>query len=81
MMRELQYIKSWERVGEERAELRTKRADLLKAVKLRLQDPVSESIRMAIEGTNDLSILEAWYDAALTVETIADLRKEMKLES
>src|SRR5262249_12120814 len=81
MMRESQYIKSWERVGEERAELRTQRANLLKAVKLRLEDPVSESIRVAIEGTNDMSKLEAWYDVALTVENIAELRKEMKLET
>jgi hypothetical protein len=81
MMRESQYIKSWERVGEERGELRTKRADLLKAVQLRLEDPVSESIRMAVEGTNDLSKLETWYDAALTAESIAELRKATKLET
>jgi hypothetical protein len=81
MMRESQYIKSWERVGEQRAELRTQRANLLKAVKLRLEDPVPEPIRLAIEGTNDLSKLETWYDAALTVDTIAELRKEMKLET
>ncbi len=81
MMRESQYIKSWEKVGEERAELRTKRADLLKAVELRLQDPVPEAIRLAIEGTNDVARLESWFAAALTAQTIADLRKEMKLEA
>jgi len=53
---------------------------LLKLIKTQLQDPVPESIRIAIEGTNDLSKLETWYDAALTAENIADLRKEMKLE-
>lgn len=80
MLRESQYIKKWELVGEERAELRTKRAFLLKAVKMRLQDPVAESIRLAIEGTNDLSKLEAWYEMALTANTVADLRQQMKLE-
>jgi hypothetical protein len=81
MMRESQYIKSWERVGEERAELRTKRADLLLVVKLRLQNPVPESVRLAIEGTNDLSKLETWLAAAATAQTVSALRKEMNLET
>jgi hypothetical protein len=81
MMRESQYIKSWERVGEERGELHKQRANLLKAIKLRLEDPVPESIRLAVEGTNDMSKLETWYEAALTVATIAELRKAMKVEA
>jgi hypothetical protein len=80
MMRESQYIKSWERVGEQRAQLSTKRANLLRAIELRLEDPVPESIRLAVEGTNDMSKLETWYEAALTVATIAELRNRMKLE-
>ena len=79
-MRESQYIKGWERIGEERAELRTKRVDLLELIQAQLEDPVSESIRQAIEGTNDLSVLQAWYRSALRVENIAELRKKMKLE-
>jgi hypothetical protein len=81
MMRESQYIKSWERVGEQRGELRTHRANLLTAVQLRLQDPVPEPIRLAIEGTNDLSKLDTWFEAALTVPNITELLKAMKLDS
>lgn len=79
MARESTYIKSWELVGEQRAELRTKRADLMTAVQVRLQNPVPEAIRLAIEGTTDLGTLESWYRAALTAEKIADFRKEMNL--
>ena len=81
MMRESQYIKGWEKVGEDRAELRTKRADLLKLVRRRLEDPVPEAIRLAIEGTNDIQTLERWFDAAIDVTTIAEFRKAMKLPS
>ena len=68
------------REGAEIAELRTKREDLLKAVRLRLANPVPETIRLAVEGTNDLSRLELCYDTALTAKTVSELRKEMKLE-
>ncbi len=79
MARESTYIKGWERVGEERGELRTMRANLLKVVQ-HLENPVPESIRLAIEGTNDMATLERWFDAAIQVETIADLRQRMNLE-
>jgi hypothetical protein len=78
-MRESQYIKRWEKVGEDRGILLTKREYLLEAVKLRLADPVPEAIRLAIEGTNDLQTLDRWYQAALTSRTLAQLRKAMNL--
>jgi hypothetical protein len=65
-------IKRWEKVGEDRATLQTRREVLLEAVTLRLEDPVPEPIRLAIEGTNDLATLLRWHRAALTVGTIAD---------
>jgi len=57
-MRESRYIKKFELRGEERGELRAKRADLLKLVSWRLEDPVPEPIRLAVEGTNDLGVLD-----------------------
>ena len=80
MMRESQTIKGWMREGEELGELRKARANLIKLIGAQLEDPVPESIRMAIEGTNDVSRLDMWYESALTVETLAELRKQMKLE-
>jgi hypothetical protein len=78
-MRESQYIKKWESVGEDRGSLRTKRADLLNVVKFRLEDPVPEPIRLAIEGTNDLNTLDRWLQAAATLDTIVEFRKAMNL--
>jgi hypothetical protein len=80
MMRESQTIKGWMREGEELGELRKARTVLLKLIGAQLEAPVPETIRLAIEGTNDVSKLDLWYDAALTAETIRELRKEMKLE-
>ncbi len=84
MARESQYIKGWMKEGGDIAELRTKRAAVLKIIQ-RLANPVPESIRLAVEGTTDLDKLECWLDAALDavsgVQTIAHLRTAMKLES
>jgi hypothetical protein len=74
-MRESQYIKRWQKVGEERGALHTKREDLLEAVKLRLQNPVPDPIRLAIEGTNDLTTLDRWFKAALTSNGITEFRE------
>ncbi len=58
MMRESQLINSWIREGEDLGRLEMKRDDLLTLVQ-RLEDPVPESIRLAIEGTTDLDKLKA----------------------
>jgi hypothetical protein len=79
-MRESQYIKGWEKVGEDRGTLLRTREYLLKRLR-RLEDPVPEAIRLAIEGTNDVQTLDRWYDAALDVGTIAEFRKALKLET
>ena len=44
------------------------------------ENPVPESIRLAVEGTNDLTKLGSWCATALAVETIGEVRKQMKLE-
>jgi hypothetical protein len=79
-MRESQYIKRWEKVGEDRGILQTKRADLQSIVR-RLEDPVPQAIRLAIEGTNDVQTLDRWFEAALDCSTIAEFRKAMNLVS
>ena len=80
MMRESQTIKGWMREGEERGELRKARANLIDLIGAHLEDPVPESIRLAIEGTNDVSRLDIWYKAALTAKSFGEFRKQMKLE-
>ena len=80
MMRESQTIKGWMREGAEIAELRLLRTVLLKLIGAHLENPVPETIRLAIEGTNDPSRLDHWYDAALKAKSLGELRKQMKLE-
>ncbi|MBY0228728.1 MAG: hypothetical protein K2W96_05555 [Gemmataceae bacterium] len=71
-------IEGWLKEGREEGALRRQRMNLLKAAR-RLQDPVPDSIRRAVEGTHDISILDRWFDAALAAEDIAALRREMRL--
>jgi hypothetical protein len=78
-MRESQTIKGWMREGAEIAELRVMRACLLKVIRVKLEDPVPETIRLAIERTNDVSELDLWYEVALKAKSLADIRKQMKL--
>ncbi len=79
MARESTLIKGWLKEGREEGELLRQRATLLKAIR-RHQDPVPEALRLAIEGTNDIATLERWFDAALVAASLADLRREMKVE-
>ena len=80
MMRESQTIKSWMREGADIAEVRLMRTVLIELIGVQLENPVSESIQLAIEGTNDVSRLQVWYKAALNANSIGELRKQMKLE-
>lgn len=80
MMRESQYIKGWERVGEERGEVRTLREAIVAVIEARLQNPVPEAIRLAIEGTNDPSVLRNWHRAAAVAGDLPALRRDMKLD-
>jgi hypothetical protein len=80
MARESTLIKGWLNEGREDGKLIKARADLLKTIQLRLQDPVPEPIRLAIEGTNDLATLDLWFETALTTRSLAKLRRVMKLD-
>jgi len=72
-MQESQVILGWINRGKQRGIVETTRANLLELVRLRLQDPVPETIRLAIEGTNDENTLNRWFRAAATANSLADL--------
>jgi hypothetical protein len=76
-VRESQYSKTIEARGEIKGELRARRADMLRVLQSRLGSPVPEPIRLAIEGTNDLAILDRWFDAALAAASWADFQAAM----
>ena len=73
-VRESQYVKSIEARGEVRGEVRARRADMLLVLQLRLGSPVPEAIRLAIEGTNDLAILDNWLRAAAVATSWAEFQ-------
>jgi hypothetical protein len=73
-VRESQYLKSFE----DRGEVKRARADLLRVLRSRLGTPAPEPIRLAIEGTNDLGILDRWFDAALAATSWDEFQALMK---
>ncbi|MGL4549684.1 MAG: hypothetical protein ACRC33_00745 [Gemmataceae bacterium] len=80
MERESAYINSFIKRGRDDGELRKARSFLLKALG-RLQNPVPESVRLAVEGTNDVATLDRWFRVAVRAENLSDVRREMNLEA
>src|SRR5262245_35047022 len=79
-MKESQVIKGWMDEGKVIGVVEARRAALLDVIRIQLQDPVPESVRVAIEGTNDPITLDRWLKAALTANTLAEFRAAMPLE-
>jgi hypothetical protein len=80
-MKESQVIKGWMDEGKVIGLVEARRADLLEVIRVQLQDPVPESVRVAVEGTNDPGTLERWFKAALTANTLAEFRAAMPLDN
>src|SRR5262249_34290475 len=79
-MRESQLSKTIEAEGERKGELKRARADLLRTLQSRLGTPTPEAIRLAIEGTNDLTTVDRWYDIAWATPSWADFQAAMRSE-
>lgn len=79
-MQESQVILGWIQQGEQRGIVKNARAALLELVRLRLQDPVPEAVRLAVEGTNDVNTLNRWFRAAATAGTFAEFTAAMRQE-
>jgi hypothetical protein len=60
------------------AELKTRRADLLRALERRCKAPVPTDIAQAVQTTTDLDTLWRWFDAALDAATYDDFRAAIK---
>jgi hypothetical protein len=73
-------VNYWINIGEARGQLLTMRFMLVRAIALRLENPVPEPIDAAIKNTKEIGKLLEWFRAVMLAETIADLRKAMKLE-
>src|ERR1700722_12873768 len=60
-MLESKVIGGWKREGKLEGIVEKARAVLLDVVRVQLQDPVPETIRLAVEGTNSPEILDRWF--------------------
>ena len=78
-MRESQYTKSLEDKGKLQGELNRARTDMLRVLRARLGTPAPEPVRLAIEGTNDLGVLDRWFDVALAATSWEDFQTAMQL--
>jgi hypothetical protein len=79
-MLESQVINGWMERGRIQGMVNAGRANLLKVLRAYLPEPVPESVRLAIEGTNDPDTLDRWLDAALEVQNWAEFRAAMPIE-
>jgi hypothetical protein len=59
--------------GRQQGILETARKYLLTVVQIRFQAVGREAIRIAVEGTNDPSVFERWFEAAMRAESLTDL--------
>jgi hypothetical protein len=73
-VRESKFLAGWEKQGMNKGELKARRKDVLRAVQLRLQNPVLIDLVNAINASDDLEELERWFDLSLTANTIAEFR-------
>jgi hypothetical protein len=76
-MKESQYIKGWLSEGEAKGELKKAQEALLTVLEARFPQEPLDQLRLAIQGTNDLDILQRWFDEALTATTVEAFRKAM----
>jgi hypothetical protein len=56
------------------AELKTRRANLLRALEKRCKAPVPNDLAEAIQATQDMSLLLQWLDAAAEASTFDEFR-------
>lgn len=76
-MKESQTMLGWIRKGQQEGRLETKRADLLRVLRVRFRAEAPSDVQAAIDGTNDLDILDRRLDAAIAASSLSDFRAAM----
>ncbi len=77
-VRESQYLKSYEEKWKHEGEVIRARTYVLEGLRLKLGSPVPETVRLAIEGTNDLTALDRWFQALFTLNSWTEFEELMK---
>lgn len=69
-----QIVEEWRQEGRVEGRVEEKRADVLRALQLRLANPVPADIAAPIEQQPDLEVLSRWFDLALTADSLETFR-------
>ncbi len=76
-------VLEWEATGEARGEARgrllTTRANLLRALKVRLNQEPPADVVQAVQSQEDLAKLDEWFDRALTANNLDEVRAALGL--
>lgn len=67
-------VDAWREEGRSEGRLQTLRADLLQTLEVRFPGEIPDEIRSCIEGTNDPSDLQRWFNAALSAASLEAFR-------
>lgn len=71
-MKEPQIVLKVKHEGMAEGEVKAHRKDVLAVLQMRLANPVPESVRLAVEGTNDPDTLRRWHLLAVGAKTIQE---------
>lgn len=71
-MKEPQIVLKVKREGIVEGQIQTSRAAVLETLRKRFLNPVPESLRLAVEGTNDPQLLWRWFQLALDAPSIGE---------
>jgi hypothetical protein len=69
-MRQSQQVLEWQEQARKEAALKTKQADVLRAVQIRLRSPVPADLVARVEAMTSLEELDRWFDAAATAVSL-----------
>jgi hypothetical protein len=75
-VKESRFLAGWEKRGMDKGELKRQRKALLRALQLRLQNPLPTDLVSVVNASEDLDELERWFDLSQTANTLAEFRAQ-----
>lgn len=77
-MQQSPVVLEWQAQAAEQATLKTKATDILKALEFRLHRKPPLAVAEKVKATTDLELLERWFKAAVTVDSMKEFRELLK---
>jgi hypothetical protein len=78
VMTESAVVNRWLEQGENKGELKTKRADVLFALGKRFPGKVTDEIRSVINSQDSIELLQHWHEAAFDASSIEDFIRALR---